>query len=177
MAAMKKVRKKSKRVLDTFWQEPRRGRPGVSAYEIAGRADNLRYQFGIQWQKIGEGLLTAKTVADVNALLTGSYLERELLPHLAKTVLTTLNDPKFPKRSKAQINFLADSLAALGEVSPRRSRDICTAERTRRKTQHRIIRQDFYIECTCSYEGPAKHSKCPGCGTAVPREIAWQFQY
>jgi hypothetical protein len=176
MGKKKESAENRQNLLDTFSEKRKRGRPGVSPYEIAGRADNLRYQFGIQWEKIGSGLLSAKSETDVNAILKGTYLERELVPHLAKLVLDTLNDPKFPKGTKAQINFLADSVAALGDVTPRRSRDICVAERTRRKKQHRIIRQDFYIECTCGYEGPAKNSKCPGCSTAVPREIAWQFR-
>jgi hypothetical protein len=177
MAATKNEKKKSQNLLDTFSEKARRGRPGVPSEEIAGRAINMRYQFESQWEKIGEALLTATTPQAVNSLLTGTYLERDLVPHMARTVLDVMNDPKFPKRTKAQINFLADSLAALGSVSPRRSRDICTAERARKKKQNRIIRQDFYIECTCGYEGPAKHSKCPGCETAVAREISWHFQF
>ncbi len=52
-----------------------------------------------------------------------------------------------PLRREAQINFLADSLAGRGLVSPRRSRDICAQERATEKRRHRIIRQEFYVEC------------------------------
>jgi hypothetical protein len=61
------------------------------------------------------------------------------------------------------MNFLADSLAARGVRSARRSRDICDQER--KKKVNYIIRQDYYIECTCRYKGPALHGKCPKCGT------------
>ncbi len=72
-------------------------------------------------------------------------------------------DPKFPKTVKAQIRFIGDSLAGLGRVAPRTSRDICAEGR---KKQHIIIRQDYDIECTCGYEGPAK----PG-ALAVKRKL------
>lgn len=173
----KKSRQKDKKTLDRPSEKPRRGRPGVRANEIAGRSETLRYQLDHQWALVTrKGLLIAQTPAEVNAAIEGTWLERELPPTVAPLVLQVLSDPQFPTRKKAQIGYLADSLAAQGRVSPRRSRDICTAERSRKKKQHRIIRQDFYIECTCGYEGPAENSSCPGCGTKVPHEIAWQFR-
>lgn len=51
-----------------------------------------------------------------------------------------------------QINFLADSLAGRGFVSPRRLRDICKQDRA--KMFHYIIRQDYYVECTFRYKVP-----------------------
>ena len=69
-------------------------------------------------------------------------------------------------------SLLADSLAGRGSISPRRSRDICDQER--KKKVHYIIRQDYYIECTGRYKGPAFHRKCPKCGTdrlALPYSI------
>jgi len=80
--------------------------------------------------------------------------------------LKIVNDPKFPKRAAAQIRYLADSLAGVEQVTPRRSRDIVAEERNR--IRHKIIRQDYYIACTCGYEGPALDGACRGCGT---REI------
>jgi hypothetical protein len=44
-----------------------------------------------------------------------------------------------------------------------RPRDICEEER--KKEDCYIIRQDYYIQCTCRYKGPALHGKCPKCGT------------
>ncbi len=54
-------------------------------------------------------------------------------PALSGLVLELLNDPLFPKLRGAQIKFMANSLAGLGSISPRRSRDICSEERTNTK--------------------------------------------
>jgi hypothetical protein len=57
-------------------------------------------------------------------------------------MLKVLRDREFPKRNKkARINFLADSLAAKGAVTPRTSRDICARarKRERKKSAPRII--------------------------------------
>jgi hypothetical protein len=75
-------------------------------------------------------------------------LKSEFSP-IAGLILKVLREKKFPKTRKAQINFLADSLAGRDWISPRRSRDICEAER--KKSFIYIIRQDFYIECPCGY--------------------------
>lgn len=74
-----------------------------------------------------------------------------------------LHDPRFPKRQQARINFLADSLAGLGRVTPRSSRDICARERAkeRAKSRHKIIRYEFYVECSCGYKGPARDNARP----------------
>ena len=45
----------------------------------------------------------------------------------------------------------------------RRSRDICGQER--KKKANYIIRQDYYIECTCRYKCPAPYGKYPKRGT------------
>ena len=82
---------------------------------------------------------------------------------IASLILKIIQERKFPKRREAQFNFLADSLAGLGLISPRRSRDIC--ERERNKKVNYIVRQDYYIECTCRYKGPALHGSCTKCGT------------
>ena len=39
---------------------------------------------------------------------------------IASLVLQVVRDPKFPKRREAQINFLGNSLAGRGLISPRR---------------------------------------------------------
>ncbi len=84
-------------------------------------------------------------------------------------ILDTVRSRGFPKRSrKAQIYFLADSLGGLGEVTPRRSRDICDRERRNPKPRNSVTRCEFYIECTCGYRGPALNNACPKCKTPIP---------
>ena len=122
------------------------------------------------WKVVGEPLLGAETPEEVIAAF-GAVPEIQrvhFVPSLADLILRILREPYFPKTRNAQIGFLADSLGARGVVRPRRSRDICAEER--KKVLHYIIRQDFYIECTCGYEGPARKGACPKCGTDT---VAW----
>jgi hypothetical protein len=163
--------------LDIFFQKRPVGRPHrMAASEVFGRSQNLRLQFSQIWYKVGERLLRAEAGDDVlNALeLAGQYWRNELGPgRIPSLILTILRDPKFPKqRVQQQINFLADSLAALGNVSPRRSRDICEQERRKEKVGHHIIRREFYIECSCGYQGPALNNACRNCGTEIPDYFA-----
>jgi hypothetical protein len=73
---------------------------------------------------------------------------------------------KFPKTNlERKMHHLADSIAAEGFLSPRRCRDVCLEERKRQEQLGMILRREFYIECTCSYRGPAKGGGCPQCGT------------
>ena len=165
MPKRKKTVKKANKALDSFSPKRGRGRPGVLKSEIRNRSYNYRLIFSHTWEVVGDALLRSKVEEDVIRAfdLTPGY-KPEFSP-LASLILEVLSDPKFPKRPEPQRNFLADSLAALGAVSPRRSRDICQQEW--KKKEHYIIRQDYYIECTCSYEGPALHGTCPNCGTAI----------
>jgi len=83
-------------------------------------------------------------------------------------ILQVAHDPKFPKRKReAQINFMADSIAAHGVVTPRSSRDICDRERTRIKRVHRILHYEFYIECSCGYKGHSRKHGCPNCEAEI----------
>jgi hypothetical protein len=112
---------------------------------------------------VGDALLKAQTEEDVvRAFDPWPNYRRDFEP-IASQILKVLREPKFPKRREAQINFLADFLAGRGGISARRSRDIC--EQERKKKVNYIIRQDYYIECTCRYKGPALHGRCPKCGT------------
>ena len=92
---------------------------------------------------------------------------QQFVPSLSNLALEVLYDRKFPKRRQAQINFLADSLAGLGQISPRRSRDICANERAKAKRAHHIIRYEFYVECSCGYKGRSNNHACPKCGTRI----------
>jgi hypothetical protein len=93
-----------------------------------------------------------------------------LAPH-SELILKIVRDPKFPAvRSASQIHFLADSLGGQGFVKPRRSREICAEERSR--VRHVIVRQEYYIECSCGYKGPALDGACRECGTG---ELSWDL--
>ncbi|HYM09639.1 MAG TPA: hypothetical protein VEU62_02840 [Bryobacterales bacterium] len=163
MPRPKKPFKKGQKPLDIVPGKSRRGRPGVLASEVRGRGDHYRLVFNQIWENVGEPLLKAQTEERViQAFGSWPNFQREFSP-IAGLVWKVLQDPKFPKRKQPQINFLADSLAARGTVSPRRSRDIC--EQEGKKKVNYIIRRDFYIECTCGYKGPASYGKCPKCGT------------
>jgi hypothetical protein len=92
--------------------------------------------------------------------------QQELAPW-AEAILGVLNEKRFPKRTKARINFIADSIAGIPNVSPRRSRDICVEERARRKGAQHIIQYEFYIVCSCGRKGHSVKHACPKCGTKI----------
>jgi hypothetical protein len=166
MAKPKKREKKSSRSLDSVSEKkPRRGRPGVRREEIAGRAYHYGLVFDQCWKNIREQVLNANTADEITAAFreAGEQYWSYFVPHRSETILQIVNDPKFPKRAAAQIRYLADSLAGVEQVTPRRSRDIVAEERNR--IRHKIVRQEYYIACTCGYEGPALNGACPGCGT------------
>ena len=165
MPKRKKTKENPKITLDMLSRKRPRGRPGVRPSEIRNRGDHYRQVIGEIWKELEGRLLKAQTVEEVIQAFAGatSPYPEYFMPTLAPLVLQVLRDLKFPKTQDAQVNFLADSLAGRGLVSPRRSRDICGAERA--KPLHYIVRQDYYIQCTCNYKGPASYGKCPKCGT------------
>lgn len=159
-----------KTVLDTLSESrPRGRRPKVVASEVRGRADNNRWILDQVWERLWPVLSKASNEEEVTRAFqegADSY-HRQFVPGLAKLVLQTLREPTFPqRRKKAQVNFLADSLAGLGNVTPRRSRDICTSERA--KVEHHIIRYEYYIQCSCGYRGSSQDHACPRCGAQIP---------
>lgn len=169
MPKRKKARKKPRNALDMH--ERARGRPPkAKTSEVSGRAYNYRLIFSQVWNKLGKPLLAAQTAdAVIQAFAETTSYEREFAP-LAQLILQVRRAPDFPRRdSKAQANFLADSLAARGEVSPRRSRDICARERAkeREKSPYNIIRHEYYVECECGYKGPARDNACRKCGAEI----------
>lgn len=117
-----------------------------------------------------EQLLLAQTDEDrQKALDSAPQKVQEELGRRAPLILMVLKEPRFPKRLETQADFLADSIAGLGKVSPRRSRDICEEERKKelRKSRHKILRHEFYVECTCGYQGPACDNACRECGAQI----------
>jgi hypothetical protein len=168
MAKSKKPTKKPQNPLDRSPEKRSRGRPyKIRALEVSGRAYNYRLIFNQTWDVLGEQLLKAKTEEEALQAFEGTPYKNEFAA-LASLILEVLRDADFPKRDKeSRINFLADSLAARGVVTPRTSRDICAKERARKKSAHRILCHEFYVECSCGYEGPARNNACRKCGAEI----------
>jgi hypothetical protein len=144
-----------------------RGRPRhIKSSVLLGQADHYRAALPQFWPKLGPRFLAAQSPEEIvravhedAAGITGS------LVRFSELILTIVRDRKFPRaRSASQIHFLADSLGGQGLVTPRRSREICAEERS--KIRHVIVRREYYIECSCGYQGPARDGACPKCGTA-----------
>jgi hypothetical protein len=173
MAKPKNAQEKAKNTLDTVSQKGRRGpKPKVDASAVRGRADNYRGILNNVWDQLWPPLSKAQTEDDViRAFQEGYPGESEFMPYRTPLILKVLKERTFPKRRKAHINFLADSLAGLGLVSPRRSRDICAEDRARAKSAHHIIRYEFYVECSCGYTGFSRDHACPTCGAGIPLEL------
>lgn len=190
-SAKSRNRKKSSKTLLTGFPRKRPGPAGANPIEVLGRAYDLEGTLRgcwnqdcwekdcIGWAVEGESrkrkrlhqgcwdwidwraLRRAGTEEEAHAAfaIVPEFWQRKLLPYWG-LMIEVLNDPKFPKLiRKSQIRFIADSLAGAGQVSPRRSRDICA--KTRNIPPHRILREEFYIECSCGYRGPALNGVCP----------------
>jgi hypothetical protein len=149
----------------------KRGRKSqVRVSEICNRAYDFKLilegdRKRINWVQ----LLAAVSEEDLQVALKETQgRARERLLYKPEIFLTALKDKKFPKLDRdAQEQFIADSLASEGLVSVRRSRDIVQRDRSLRKQRGKIVRREFYIACTCGYEGPGFHDACPTCGAQV----------
>jgi hypothetical protein len=171
MPKHKKRVPKPPKPLDAFSSKRARGRPGVRASELANRSYHYHLIFSQIWASVEEKLLEARTAEDVLAAFEFSRTYYEEFKGIATLILRIVHDPHLPKTRSARINFMADSLAARGSVSSRRSRDICGRERARlkREQEHHIIRHEYYIECSCGYKGPARDNACRKCGARIRR--------
>ena len=142
--------------------------PGI----ILGSADAFRGWFRQFWTKLGPRILLAKSSEEIERAIIedASSVKGGLVQH-SDLILKIARDRRFPRvRTEAQIEFLADSLGGQGFVTPRRSREICAAERS--KVRHVIVRREYYIECSCGYKGPALDAACRECGTGeLSREL------
>lgn len=161
------------KTLDTFSRTRGRGRPyKVRHSEVIGRAQNYRGIFAQVWPKLRGPLLMACNETEVVQAFRdhGAPYFGEFVPRLAPDILEVIREPKFPKRPEPQIAFLADSLAGRPNVEPRTSRDICGEARAkeRAKSPHKILRKEFYVECSCGYQGPARNGACRKCGAEIP---------
>jgi hypothetical protein len=143
-----------------------RGRPAhIEPSVVVGSADIYCLWFKQYWSKLGPRFLAARSAEDIKQAIAehAPGIIGNLAPYL-ELILRILRDPRFPAvRSESQIHFLADSLGGQGLVKPRRSREICIQERSR--VRHVIVRREYYIECSCGYQGPALDGACRECGT------------
>lgn len=172
MSRRKKSAKKPATPLDRFSKKTSRGRPSkIPASWVIGRAGNLRIQLTQLWPKLEVPLLASRTEQDIATAFEnyGQPYTSHYVPGLVADVLVLICDPKFPKRREQRINFLADSLAGRPDVALRTSRDICEKERAkqRRRSPHRILRHEYYVECSCGYKGPARDNACRKCGAEI----------
>jgi hypothetical protein len=156
-----------------------RGRPyRIDPAIVVGAADAYRTWFQQFWAKLGPRILTAKSSEEITRAITedAPSVSTSLIP-LSELILKIVRDTKFPRvRAASQIHFLADSLGGQGFVEPRRSREICAEERS--KERHVIVRREFYIECSCGYQGPARDGACAKCGTAeLSSELKMKEEY
>lgn len=174
IGTQQRARKADQIPLDSDSAKRRRGRPvKIQPSWVRGRADNYRYIFGLIWKHVWPGLSKARVREDVvnsfSETKVGAYALEFVT--LAELILRVVRDPKFPKRkSEAQINFLADSIGAHGQLTPRSSRDTCERERARIKQAHRILYYEYYIGCSCGYQGRSRNHACPKCEAAIPFE-------
>jgi len=171
MKSRKHGEKIAENLLDRFSTKRGRGRPPkVVASAIAGRAENYRGILPRIWNELGPPLLQAQTEDDVVKAFQIAQPGGNEFTSLAPLILKVVRDPKFPKRQQARINFLADSVAGVGQVTPRRSRDICAKDRKERTVLEQaphILRYEFYIECSCDYKGHSTDHACPDCGAQI----------
>jgi hypothetical protein len=168
MANRKKAEKIAKNPVDTFSAKRDRGRPKfVDPSSVRGLSDNYRIWLANHWDRLGALLLAAQTEQEVaSALKSGDSGHEELL-RLVPLMLKVIKAPTLPKMRKAQINFLADSIAGRGLVTPRRSRDICAEQRRADARRHMILRFEFWIECSCGYKGRSENRCCKKCGAVL----------
>jgi hypothetical protein len=171
MAKRKRPQKTAEKTLDRFSVQRGRGRPiKVVPTAVAGRAWNYRGLLPRIWNELEGPLLAAKAPEDVVKAFEAALPGSNEFPPLAPLILEVIQNPHFPKRQKARINFLADSVAGGGLVTPRRSRDICAEERTAKEEAKRapyIIRYEYYVECSCGYRGQSENHACRKCGAKI----------
>jgi hypothetical protein len=162
--------KKSKTPLDTFREKRLPGRPArMSSSEVQNRGNNYRQMLGRMWDRVGTPLVAAGTVGDVRAAFQreGPH-EHQEFGTLAPMILEVLREKRFPQRPKAQIRFLAESLAGRESMSARRARDICERGRREERNRKEIVLYALYVECSCGYKGRSENLACAKCGAVIP---------
>jgi hypothetical protein len=161
-----------KKTLDSITKKRGGGRPRECRYsEIWGRADNYRGIFTEIWHRLSVPMLIARDKDQITEafIARAQPYAQEFVPRLAADILNVIGEKKFPKKPRAQINFLANSLAGRPIIEARTSRDICAKglAEEKAKSPHKILRKEFYVECSCGFKGPALNNACRKCGAQI----------
>lgn len=172
MRKRKKSTQKGQKALDMGYGKRPRGRPAkLAASTVIGRADNCRYQLKQVWAQLEGSLVAAQTEDEVKTALEthAPVYASSYVPFQVADIFTLIRDKDFPKDSEARINFLADSLGGRPILKFRSSRDVCGRERAkeRAKSPYKILRHEYYVECSCGYKGPALNNACRKCGAEI----------
>jgi hypothetical protein len=142
---------------------------------VTGRASNFERELNEVWERLERPLLDSKTSHEVNEAFKkfAEFCAVDFVPTFSSDILSLLNDPDFPQRALPRTRFLARSLGGRPNLSFRRSRDICEEvnREKMRRSPHRILRKEFYIECSCGYRGPAFNDGCRKCGAQPPLSL------
>ena len=156
-------------ISDLAMPKKRGPKPKVRPLEVLGRAENFEGILSQVWDRLWPLLSKARTEDDVKrAFQEGARpYDQNFVPGLSQLLIGVLKETTFPQRPKSRQRFIAESAGALGEVTARRSRDICAHERLARKRAHHILRYEFFIECSCGYQGHSRDHGCPDCGTKI----------
>lgn len=168
---------KPEKALDASSEKRGRGRPQkIQRSWVTGRARNNRQMLTQVWPRLAGPLLAAESEEQIITAFEkhGQPYTGDFVPRLTSEILALIHASNFPTRPKARIGFLADSLAGMPTISARTARDICAKHRAneRVKLLHKIIRKEFYIECSCGYKGPALDDACRKCGTQIPIDFS-----
>jgi hypothetical protein len=168
----KNTSKAIKMAIDGSSEKRKRGRPRECGYtDILGRAENYRWIFTQVWERLSGPLRAARNDQEVTEAfrLEGEPYAHEFVPRLAGDILAVIGEKKFPKRARAQIKFMANSLAGRPNVEPRTARDICAKGLAEEKARspHTILRKEYYVECSCGFMGPALNDACRKCGAKI----------
>ncbi len=165
-------KKKAKPPLTAFPKprDPRGRKPVLFPEEVLEHAEFIlkvvvSLKDRIAWDK----LEVAKTEAEAEAAIARVPLfYRKILKDRLTAILTWVREGKFPRKNlKRKMHHFANSIAADVFLSPRRSRDLCSEQRRRKRVEKpkMLLCREFYIECTCGYRGPARRGGCRRCGT------------
>ena len=168
MKKRRETNKSAKISLDTVFGKPRRGRrPSIAPALVRGSADRYRILLEGGWNELEEPLLAAQTEEEIAKVFQRVLPNCQDFLRLTPLILKAKAERVFPKRKRAQIKFLADSIAGGGIVTLRRSRDICAEERAADARRHMILRYEYWIECSCGYKGRSENHCCRKCGAVL----------
>lgn len=147
-------------------------RRAIELRKIHGRGEHMLQVFRLIKDHLDWSLLAnAETTEDIRRAFTpGAMVYRQTIGVSNEFLLSIVHERSFPKTQRGRIEFLGRSCANWGTTSPRTSRDLFEKAKRLEKTpppKGTILRQEYYIVCSCSYEGPAFHGACPRCSAVI----------